>query len=403
MNTTTASARLRTLGLAALGVLALGLLAYVITQSGPLAPIRVTVATVEQAVLQPAIFGIGTVQARVGWNLAPVATGRVMRVRVDVGDRVRAGQVLAEMDPVDFEQRQAALDATVQRAQSTQAAQQAQWQEAQARQRLAQVNVRRNEELAAQQFISPSALEGRLTELQQANAAVAAAQASHAASVRDVERLRAERLAAVQQRGVLRMLAPADALVLAREAEPGSTVVGGQTVLQLVDPASLWVRMRVDMGRSDGLAPGLSARVVLRSRPGVELPGRVLRVEPLADSVTEERIAQVALERGAADAAVPAVGESAEVTLALPTTAPTPVVPNASVQQRQGQTGVWRLEQGRPQFVPVRLGAASLDGRVQVLQGLQAGDVVVVHSEKPLRDGQRIRVQERLVTASTQP
>lgn len=403
MIASTASARLRTLGLAALGMLALGLLGYVFTQAGPLAPVRVTVATVEQAVLQPAIFGIGTVQARVGWNLAPVATGRVLRVLADVGERVRAGQVLAEMDPVDFEQRQASLEAAVQRARNIQAAQLAQWQEAQARQRLAEVNARRNEELAAQQFISTSTLEGRQTELQQANASVAAAQASHAASVRDVERLQAERSAAVQQRGVLRLRAPADALVLAREAEPGSTVVGGQTLLQLVDPASLWVRMRVDMGRSGGLAPGLPARVVLRSRPGVELLGRVLRVEPLADSVTEERIAQVALDLGSGQAAVPAVGESAEVTLDLPATALAPAVPNASVQQRQGQTGVWRLEQGRPQFVPVRLGAHSLDGRVQVLQGLQAGDVVVVHSQKPLERGQRIRVQDSLVAPSAQP
>lgn len=403
MTTTLQSARLRKGGLAVLGLLLLGGLGLVFTRSGPLAPVPVTVATVEQAVVQPALFGIGSVQARVGWNVGPLATGRVLRVLVDVGDRVRAGQVLAEMDPVDFAQRLAALDAAVQRAQSAQGAQHAQWQETQARQQLAQGNAQRNKELAAQQFISASALEGRLTELQQANAAVAVAQASLNASVRDVERLQAERAAAVQQRGALRMLAPADAMVLARVAEPGSTVVGGQALLQLVDPASLWVRMRVDMGRSQALAAGLSARVVLRSRPGVERPGHVVRVEPLADSVTEERIAHVALDADGAEPLVPAVGEMAEVTLALPASAPGPVVPNASVQQRQGQTGVWRLQDGRTQFVPVRLGAHSLDGRVQVLQGLQAGDVVVVHSQAPLRDAQRVRVQDALVAARAQP
>ncbi|TXH89438.1 MAG: efflux RND transporter periplasmic adaptor subunit [Rhodoferax sp.] len=383
-------------------VIVLALLGYVFVQVGPLAPVRVTVATVEQGTVEPAIYGIGTVQARTGWNLGPVASAKVLRVAVDVGERVRAGQLLAEMDPVDFRERLQALDAAVQRAQSAQVAQSAQWQEAQARQRLAQVNARRNEELAAKNFISPSALESRQTELQQADAAVAAAQASREAAVRDVQRLQSERGAALRQRDALRLLAPADALVVARLAEPGSTVVGGQALLQLVDPASLWVRLRVDMGRSSGLAVGLPARVVLRSQPGQTLTGKVLRVEPLADSVTEERIAQVSF--GApASGAVLAVGETAEVTLSLPATASSAVIPNAAVQRQGGQTGVWRMEGGTPAWAPVQLGASSLDGRVQVLQGLLAGDVVVQHSQTALKTGQRVRVVDALVGRSGAP
>ena len=66
------------------------------------------------------------------------------------------------------------------------------------------------------------------------------------------------------------------------------------------------------------------------------------------------------------------VGELAEITLDLPP-ASGPVLPNAAVQVRQGQSGVWRLQDGRPRFTPVTLGAASLDGQVQVLQGLSVG------------------------------
>lgn len=383
-------------------VIVLALLGYVFVQVGPLAPVRVTVATVEQGTVEPVIFGIGTVQARTGWNLGPVASAKVLRVAVDVGERVRAGQVLAEMDPVDFRERLQALDAAVQRAQSAQVAQSAQWQEAQARQRLALVNASRNEELAAKNFISLSALESRQTELQQADAAVAAAQASREAAVRDVQRLQSERDAALRQRDALRLLAPADALVVARLAEPGSTVVGGQALLQLVDPASLWVRLRVDMGRSSGLAVGLPARVALRSQPGQTLTGKVLRVEPLADSVTEERIAQVSFD-APASGAVLAVGETAEVTLSLPATASSAVIPNAAVQRQGGQTGVWRMKGGTPAWAPVQLGASSLDGRVQVLQGVQAGDVVVQHSQTALKTGQRVRVVDALVGRSGAP
>ena len=390
-------------GVLALGGLAvLALMGYVFVQAGPLAPVRVTVATVEQGVVEPAIVGIGTVQARTSWNLGPVASAKVLRVAVDVGDRVRAGQLLAEMDPVDFRERLNALDAAVQRAQSAQATQAAQWQEAQARQRLAQVNARRNEELAAQHFISPSALEGRQTELQQADAGVAAAHASREAAARDVQRLLAERDAALRQRDALRLVAPADALVVARLAEPGSTVVGGQAVLQLVDPGSLWVRLRVDMGRSQGLAAGLPARVVLRSQTAQAFAGKVVRVESLADSVTEERIAQVAFDVPVAQAA-PAVGETAEVTLALPATARGLVIPNASVQHRDGQTGVWRMNNGAPEWASVQLGASGLDGRVQVLQGLQADDKVVQHSQTALKPGQRVRVVGALVGGGSAP
>ncbi|MFO1262349.1 MAG: efflux RND transporter periplasmic adaptor subunit [Rhodoferax sp.] len=384
------------ISLGALVVAALALVGYVFTQAGPLAPVRVTTTTVAQGTVQPAIFGIGTVEARTSWNLGPTATGRVLAVAVDVGDTVQAGQVLAEMDPVDQDARLAALDAAAQRARSAQAAAQAQLSEAQARRSLAAQNFQRNQSLADRQFISASALESRQTELQQADAAVAAARANVDSSMQELLRAQAERSGGTTLRGVLRLRAPASGVVVARNAEPGSTLTAGQTLLQIIDPASLWVRMRIDQGRAQALAVGLPARVVLRSRPGAVLAGRVARVEALADSVAEERVAHVALQPDQVNALV-TVGELAEITLDLPATARAPVLPNAAVQVRQGQSGVWRLQDGRPHFTPVSLGAASLEGQVQVLQGLSVGDTVVVYSQAPLSEGQRVHVQDSLV------
>ena len=196
----------------------------------------------------------------------------------------------------------------------------------------------------------------------------------------------------------MRLLAPSDGVVTSRDAEAGSTVVAGQPVLRLIDPASLWVRMRVDQGRSNGLAPDLKANVVLRSQPRTPLQGQVARVEMLADAVTEERIAQIAF---AAPTVTASVGELAEVELQLPETASALLLPNASIQRLQGKTGVWRLSEGRPAFVSVRLGVSSLDGRVQVLEGLKAGDSVVVYSQKALTEGARVQVVETLVKGAT--
>lgn len=390
------SQRSRRLLLGGLALLLLAALAWVALRTGPLAPIKVQATTVTQGRVSPEIFGIGQVEAQRSWMVGPTAAGRVRSVAVDVGQTVQPGQVLAEMDPVDFDQRLAALDAALARAQSAQQAANAQVTDAQARRALAAANLKRNEDLARQNFISAGALEARTQEVASANAGLLAAQANASGSAQDIGRLRAERAAMAQQRGNLRLVAPAAAVVTSREAEAGTTVVAGQAVLRLMDPASLWVKLRVDQGRSAGLAPGLLARITLRSRPGETLAGRVARVEALADAVTEERLAMVAFE------ALPAgvsVGEMAEVTLSLPDTAEGLLLPNAAVQQHEGRTGVWRLQDGALAFAPVTLGVQGLDGTVQVLKGLEEGDTVVLYSQGALKPGARISVVEQLVPA----
>lgn len=389
---------LRRLFLGTLALAFIAALAYVALNAGPLAPTRVTVTTVKAGRLSPSIFGIGTVEARRSWMIGPTVAGRVLSVNVDVGDVVKAGQMLAEMDPVDLNQRLNALDAALARAGSTQAAAQAQVTDAKARREVAAINAKRNQDLAAQNFISPGALESRLQEKASADAALQAAQANLTGTGQDVSRQRAERAALAQLRSNVRLLAPADGVVTSRDAEAGSTVVAGQPVLRLIDPGSLWVKLRVDQGRSAGLATGLKASIVLRSQRHTPLNGRLARVELLADNVTEERIAQVAFDATPAGTAIMAtVGELAEVTLQLPETQTTPVLPNASIQRVQGQTGVWRLDGGKPKFTAVRLGANDLAGQVQILEGLQAGDTVVVYSQKALTEGARVQVVDALL------
>lgn len=401
---------LRRLALGTLALALIGALAFVALRTGPLAPTRVTVTTVQEGRLRPALFGIGTVEARRSWMVGPTTAARVLSVKVDVGDAVKAGQMLAEMDPIDLDQRLTALGAGLARAASTQAAAQAQVNDAIARRELATINARRNQDLAAQNFISAGALESRMQEKASADAALQAAQANLSGTAQDIARQQAERAALQQQRSNMRLLAPADGVVTSRDAEAGTTVVAGQPVLRLIDPDSLWVKLRVDQARSNGLAPGLGASIVLRSRPHTPIAGQVARVELLADAVTEERIAQVVFNpptaSGSPEAAsgttlVASVGEMAEVTLQLPETTTTLLLPNASIQRQQGQTGVWRLDDGKPVFAPVRLGTSSLSGQVQVLDGLKAGDTVVVFSQKAVTAGARVQVVPALAPTTT--
>lgn len=380
-------------GLGVLGLVLLGAFAMVVARSGPLAPVRVTIVEVAQGQVEPELFGIGTVEARRSYLIGPTSAGRVLNVLVDVGDSVKAGQLLAEMDPVDLQERAAALQASVQRAASSMASAEAQMHDAQARNALAAANARRYVDLGDKQFISASVVEAKVQEQASAAAALKAAEANLAAARQDQARLKAEREGLGRQQQNLRLVAPADGVVISRDAEAGTTVVAGQAVLRLADPDSLWVRARFDQGRSVGLAEGLPAAIVLRSNPGQPLAGKVARVEPLSDSVTEERIAQIAFD------ALPSgqtIGELAEVTLKRGKTQSALVLPNASIRRQGGMAGVWKLEDGAPSFTPVRLGESGLDGRVQVLDGLKSGDAVVVYSEKELAPGARITVVERL-------
>lgn len=372
----------------------LGLFGWVAVRSGPLAPIPVTVATVETAAIEPALHGVGTVEARRTHRIGPTAPGRVLRVHVQVGDRVRTGQTLAELEPVDLDARQSAQRAAIARAEANVLAADAQVSDALARADYASKQADRYEGLARDGVVSEETHDAKRREQLVANAAVRSARAALDAARRDVRRATAELEATSRLRANLQLVSPIDGLVTARAADPGSTVVAGQAVVEVVDPGSIWVHVRFDQLGAGGLRPGLPTQVALRSRRGEPLAGRTVRVEPVADAVTEELLAKVAFD--AVPDPPPAIGELAEVTVALPASEPGPVVLNASVQRVAGRLGVWTLEGSDLAFAPVRTGPRDLDGRVRILGGLRGGERVVVHSERALRPRSRVDVVDRI-------
>lgn len=369
------------------------LLAWVAFRTGPLAPINVTVAQVEERAIAPAMFGIGTVEARYTQKIGPTAAGRVTMLAVDVGDMVQAGQLLAQLDPIDLDQRiNAAAGGTARSAALEQAAA-AQIADATARVTLAQSQAARTEQLKAGGWVTDAMVDQRRQELAAARANLAAAQANRAAAAQDRGRLGAERGALVEQRSNLRLVAPRAGLVVRRSVEPGTTVVAGQAVVEIIDPAQLWINVRFDQTQSAGLAAGLPVRIALRSRPDAPLSGTIERVEPMADALTEEVLAKA---RFTTPGSLPSIGELAEVTVALPARTRTLAIPNAAVHRVDGQTGVWVIRDGALAFVRVQLGAQDLNGWVQVLDGLTKGDQIVVHSAKALSPSSRFAVVETL-------
>ena len=374
----------RTLALAAVVVPMLVLFVYVALRSGPLAPVAVTVATVESRPITPSLFGIGTVQARYTYRIGPTVPGRVKHLQVHVGEQVKAGQVLGEMDPVDLDQRIKAQQAGIKSADAA-------LRQAEVREGFAQTQASRYEQLLAVRGVSEETVAIKRQDLAVARAALAAVR-------EDGARLRAELQAMHAQRGNLRLVTPVDGLVASRDADPGTTVVAGQAVVELIDPASLWVDTRFDQISAQGLAAGLPAQVVLRSRRNQALAARVLRIEPRADAVTEETLVKVVFEQPPTP--LPPVGELAEITVRLPELPAAPTIPNAALRTVGGKLGVWKLTDADLRFAPVEIGRTNLDGQAQVLKGLDAGDRVVVYSEKALGARTRTHVVERIAGVS---
>ena len=72
------------------------------------------------------------------------------------------------------------------------------------------------------------------------------------------------------------------------------------------------------------------------------------------------------------------------------------MIPNASIQREAEETAVWRMDGAELSFVPVTLGASDLSGHVQVREGIQVGDRIVVYSEKALTPRSRVHVVKRI-------
>jgi HlyD family secretion protein len=363
---------------------------------GPLAPVLLEVARPERLELRPGLVGIGRVEARRSHQLSSVVSARLVSLSVDTGDRVRAGEQLGQLDPVDLPERLLAGRAAVQASRQQSAAAAARGREAQATLAYVRSNTTRFEQLAADGAVSEDALLERRQALAQAQAAVATTDALHQAARRAEQQAAASLAALEAQRQILRLVAPADGLVIRRLVDPGSTVVPGEPVLEIADPDQFWIDVRFDQRQAAGLAAGQPATVEFRRLQGRRLTGLIERIEPAADSLTEELNAKVRLEPKALAAVglTPLLGELAEVRVALPAAADALVVPAQSLRRHGAALGVWLAGDDGLTFAPLQLGRHDEHGRVEVLGGLEPKARVLQRPPADPTSLRRYRLQE---------
>ncbi len=379
----------RKLGLTLLLLSALLAFGWVVATQGPLAPIRVTVTELQSGSLSSAVFGIGTVEARRRYALGPTLPARVAQVKVDEGEAVAAGQVVAVMDSIDLVDRLESARLAAERSDQAVRSAEALHAETDSRVRLAQSNLTRYQGLRAQGMVSAEHLESRQHEAAAAKAAQLAAQAALEAARRDQARARSDMAGLRKQLEQMTLRSPVDGIVIARHVEPGATVVAGAPVIELIDPGSLWVEARVNQRLAGQLREGQPAEIVLRSQPGVPLPGRVARVDWLSDAVTEERIMHLVFDTPPSRISI---GELVEITVRITEHPDVRWLPTAAIQHHGQVSGVWIIGADGLAFQPVTTEITSLDGRTEIRNGVAPGVAVVVYAEKALSPGAKIRV-----------
>ncbi len=368
--------------------LAIAVVIALIILKGPLAPVEVKTTHLRTGDLQPAVFGIGTVEARRSYNIGFTRAGRLLSLEVDQGDRVKRGQLLGKMDPVDLPQRIRSAGLLLQKAEHQIIAAQAALNEARERARQAEKEMLRYRELAKRRQVSQETADNRATDARAAKEKVTEAEANLDGVKHDYERMQADVEALKRQLAELDLISPADGLITARNVEPGSVVTAGLPVLNMIEPQSLWVQIRVDQALSGSISTGQPVDIELRSQPGRILHGKVSRLEIVADALTEERLIDASFDE------VPqrlSVGMLANATIHLPEVKQANWLPTAAIVYRRDQPGVWAVTDNKASFLPVSIGVQTLDGKTRILDGLDQRQAVVVYAAKPLRQNLSVK------------
>ncbi len=347
-------------------------------------PLEVPVAREERDV-PIRVFGLGTIEAQVASRIGFEVAGTLAGVLVDHGDRVSAGSVIARLAPAAQEARVAKAEAGLQNAEAQQGRVAAAFDRAQAQAQQKRAIALRRRELAGRGTTSLEAAEIAETEVVTSAADLAVARAdldvARAALADARATLQAERTALAKHS----LVAPYDALVIARLREPGAALVPGEAVFSLVDPRTLWALAHVDEARAGGIREGQPAEVRLRSLPGEVFQGRVVRIGLESDRVTEERRIYVRCLRCPTQ---PILGEQVQVEVETGRLPAARLVPEAAVEGFDGATGrAWVIEDGVLRQRALRFTARTLDARLAVDPDLPAGVLVATRVLPGFRDG----------------
>jgi RND family efflux transporter MFP subunit len=306
----------------------------------------------------------GTVAARID---APVA-----EMAVDIGDRVKKGQLLAKLADqrfaLDRDQKLAELNAA-----------KAAVETAKARIALAEQELKRYADLRNSSAFPKARYEDKLVDVNRLRTEMAEQRAK-------AERAAANLRLSETNLSYTNIIAPYDGTITRRHSEMGSYLKEGQPVYTMVSDGALEIEVDVPATRVDALKPGVICTFELGKR---RFEAVVRAVVPEEDLRTRTRTVRLTPKFGARPAAV-AANQSATVHVPVGKGRDVLSVHKDALIASRGQPTAFVVEDGRAQSRTVLVGEA-VGNRFEVLNGLKAGDIVVVRGNERLRDGSRVR------------
>jgi len=301
----------------------------------------------------------GEVRARIETTLGFRIGGKIVERRADLGMAVKAGQVLARLDPAD-----AGLQMT----------------QAEAQRALAAADLARYRDLKAKNYISASALDARETAFKaaEAQAALAKNQTAYTTLVAD-------------RNGVIGQVL----------GEPGQVVSAGQAVFRLAPDGEREIAIAFPEGEVGAFKLGQAAQVTFWATSGAAanaLTGRLREVSPVADPVTRTFAARVSLKD--ADPLLP-LGMTANVR--FPSNVPGAtrlLVPLAAIFQKGSQPAVWRVGADGTVILQAVTVAAFTDRGAVLTGGLTGGEQIVAAGANLLTAGEKVRIAASATAAT---
>lgn len=364
--------------------------------------LKVDSAKVQRGTVSQTLEAEGRTRLRDPYAITAPVAAIARRIALAPGDAVHAGQVLVTLDPVAAP----TLDARS-RAEATArlAAAQAQLQSAQAEARSAQasaaqaqVEAERLRPLAAQGMVSAQGLLAAETAWQRSALEAQSARFRQTTAAHQLDAARAA--LAVGGPGApsataLQITSPVDGVVLRRPVESARPVMPGDALIEIGDPAALEVVVDVLSPDAVQIQPGMAV-ALLRWGDGPALQGTVRRVDPGAFTKTsalgvEEQRVWVVIDITSPHDQWARLGEAYRVhaRFVLHEVADTLRAPSSAVFRHNGASEVFRIEGGKARLTAVTTGLQG-DGHIQILEGLSAGDSVVIHPPRELADGARV-------------
>jgi len=337
----------------------------------------VDVATVKAS---PATFSVtlpGTTAAFAAANIFARATGYISKRNVDIGDHVKAGELLAQLAVPELDDQISQNEATLDHLKSMLA-------QAEANRKLQQVTWDRDQPLVEKGWVTRQQGDVDVQNLKGQEAAVAAAQHNVTAQENLVKQLH-------QQRDYASVVAPFDGVITQRKVDVGSLVQGNATsgtfMFEIMQENVIRVSAFVPQDAAVGVAPGVDAVVRVPEIPDREFPGTVTRIADALEPGTRTLLTEVDIPNP--DGAL-TPGIYCTIELHIPRKTPSLSVPADAIIFNRNGMQVAVVSNGKAELRKVGV-TRDLGTRVEVDSGIKAGDQVILNPPVTLFDGSKVQ------------